>query len=223
MPPGGPRAKDNLGRVSSRLSLALFATACALFAVIGVIAISRISDDNSSGAAAVVHGPKSPFRGATMPPGVRAPDFKLIDQNGKPVTMGEYRGRPVVVTYLYTTCEETCPIAAQIIRGAMDDLGHDVPALAISVDPFRDTPASARAFLRKANMKGRLRWVLGKRRQLRPVWKGFAIQPQLRDVEHQALITLVDRNGFQRIGNGINQTTPEDLAHDIKLLESGKV
>ena len=210
--------------MSSRLSLALFAASCAVFAAIGVIAISQISvDSKEPEAAAVVHGPKSPFRGATMPEGVRAPDFKLTDENGKTVTMAQYRGKPVVVTYLYSNCVEACPVAAQMVRGALDDLGHDVPALAISVDPFRDTPATARRFLRRSKLTGRLRWVLGTRRELQPVWKGFAIQPQLRDVEHQALITLVDRNGFQRVGNGLNMTSPEDLAHDIKVLESGKV
>ena len=154
-----------------------------------------------------------------MPAGVRAPQFTLTDQDSKRVSMAEYRGKPVVVTYLYTHCKETCPIQAQMIRGALDDVGHDIPALAVSVDPFRDTPASAKAFNRKATMTGRLRWVLGTRRQLQPLYRGFAIQPQLRDSEHQSYITLVDRNGFQRVAVPVNQTSPEDLAHDIKVLE----
>jgi protein SCO1/2 len=203
--------------VSSRLALALFATTCALFAVIGVFAISRI--DAQSDSPAVVHSAKSPFRGGSMPPGVHAPDFTLTDQDGKRVSMAQYRGKPVVVTYLYTHCKETCPIQAQMIRGALDDLGHDIPALAVSVDPFRDTPASARAFNKKAKMTGRLRWVLGTRRQLQPLYRGFAIQPQLRDSEHQAYITLVDAKGLQRVAVAINQTSPEDLAHDIRVLE----
>jgi protein SCO1 len=203
--------------VSSRLALALFAATCALFAVIGVLAISRI--DAQSDSPAVVHSKDSPFRGGSMPPGIHAPEFTLTDQNGKRVSMAEYRGKPVVVTYLYTHCKETCPLQAQMIRGALDDLGHDIPALAISVDPFQDTPASARAFNRKAKMTGRLRWVLGQRRQLQPLYRGFAIQPQLRDSEHQAYITLVDRKGLQRVAVAINQTSPEDLAHDIRVLE----
>jgi protein SCO1 len=203
--------------VSSRLALALFATTCALFAVIGVFAISRISAQSDS--PAVVHTADSPFRGGSMPPGIHAPEFTLTDQNGKRVSMAAYRGKPVVVTYLYTHCKETCPLQAQMIRGALDDLGHDVPALAVSVDPFQDTQASARAFNRKAKMTGRLRWVLGTRRQLQPLYRGFAIQPQLRDSEHQAYITLVDRKGMQRVAVAINQTSPEDLAHDIGILE----
>jgi len=199
------------------LALALFATTCALFAVIGVFAISRISAQPDS--PQVVETADSPFRGGTLPAGVHAPEFTLSDQSGKRVSMAEYRGKPVVVTYTYTHCKETCPLQAQMIRGALDDLGHDIPALAISVDPFGDSRASARAFLAKQKMTGRMRYVLGTRRQLQPVWRGFAIQPQLRDSEHQAYITLVDKKGLQRVAVAINQTSPEDLAHDIKVLE----
>jgi protein SCO1/2 len=199
------------------LALALFATTCALFAVIGVLAISRISAQSDS--PQVVQTADSPFRGGTLPAGVHAPEFTLSDQNGQRVSMAEYRGKPVVVTYTYTHCKETCPLQAQMIRGALDDVGHDIPALAISVDPFGDSRASARAFLAKQKMTGRMRYVLGTRRQLQPVWRGFAIQPQLRDSEHQAYITLVDKKGLQRVAVAINQTSAEDLAHDIKVLE----
>ena len=64
--------------------------------------------------------------------------------------MRSLRGRPAVVTFLYTTCEDTCPIQAQTIRGALDQLGHDLPALAIAVDPPRDTPQRAKAFRRSS-------------------------------------------------------------------------
>jgi protein SCO1/2 len=202
--------------VTSRLALAIFAATCALVAVIGVALISNAGKADQP---AVVAAADSPFKGGTLPDGVRAPQFTLTDQDGRKVTMAEYRGKPVVVTYVYSHCKETCPIQAQMVRGALDDLGHDIPALAISVDPFRDTPASARAFLRRGDLDGRMRYVLGKRRQLQPVWRGFAIQPQLRDSEHQAYITLVDRKGLQRVAVPINQTSPEDLAHDIGVLE----
>ena len=213
----GSESKGTLGPVKSRLALALFATTCLLLAGLGVLLVSRVNQQ--ADAPAVAQTPDSPFRGGSMPAGVHAPDFSLTDQNGKPVSMAEYRGKNVVVTYLYTHCKETCPIQAAMIRGALDDLGHDIPALALSVDPFRDTKASARAFLARAKMSGRMRFVLGTRRQLQPLYRGFAIQPQLRDSEHQAYITLVDRRGFQRVAVALNQTSPEDLAHDMKVLE----
>jgi protein SCO1/2 len=133
--------------------------------------------------------------------------------------MDRFDGRPVIVTFLYTHCEESCPAQVQTIRGALDDLGHDVPALAVAVDPPNDTPASAKAFLAKQHMLGRMTFAVGSRAELRPAWKGFAIQPQTQQMEHQARMTLVDRRGFQRIGWPLGQATPEKLAHDVRLLE----
>jgi protein SCO1/2 len=159
------------------------------------------------------------FEGARMPEGLRAPDFRLRDQDGEPVSMRALRGKPVAVTFLYTHCRETCPAQAQTLRGALDLLGHDVPALAIAVDPPRDTADSARAFLVKQRAIGRIDFVLGSRAELRPLWKAFAIQPQSVTTEHQARFTLVDKRGFQRIGFPGAQATPERLAHDLRLLE----
>ena len=68
-------------------------------------------------------------------------------------------------------------------------------------------------------MTGRMDFVLGSRAQLRPVWKGYAIQPQTASEEHLARIVLVDKKGIQRIGFPLGQTTPERLAHDVRLLE----
>jgi protein SCO1/2 len=158
------------------------------------------------------------FEGGTMPPGVRAPDFRLTDERGREISMRQFRGRPVAVTFLYTTCEDTCPAQAQQIRGALDQLDRPVPALAIAVDPPRDTPARAREFLSKYDLAGRMRWVLGSRAQLEQVWRGFAIQEQLPDREHQARIVLVDAQGFQRVGFPADQATPERLAHDLREL-----
>ena len=158
------------------------------------------------------------FEGARMPAGVRAPDFTLRDQDGRQVSMRALRGKPVIVTFLYTTCDDTCPAQAQTVRGALDDLGEDVPALAIAVDPPRDTPERAKTFLGKARALGRIDFVLGTREQLEPLWKGFFIRPQSVSEEHQARFTLVDKKGFQRIGFPGDQATPETLAHDVRLL-----
>ena len=158
------------------------------------------------------------FEGGLIPEGVRAPDFALTDERGRPVTMRQFRGRPVAVTFLYTTCEDTCPTQAQQIRGALDQLDRPVPALAIAVDPPRDTPARAREFLDKYDLAGRMRWVLGTKAELERLWRGFAIQEQLPEREHQARIVLVDGDGFQRVGFPANQATPERLAHDLREL-----
>jgi protein SCO1 len=200
--------------VNARVLIALFLLA--VFALGATVLAAGGGDDEGEVASA-----GSRFEGAVMPEGVRAPDFKLRDQDGEPISMREFRGDPVIVTFLYTTCENTCPLQAQTIRGALDQLGHDVPAIAVAVDPPRDTPDRARAFLVEQRAIGRLDFVLGSRAELRRLWDGFAIRPQSVTQEHQARITLVDSRGYQRVGYPGSQATPERLAHDLRLLEGG--
>lgn len=162
--------------------------------------------------------PGTPFEGSLMPPNVPAPDFDLRNQDGKRVRMRDFRGKPAVVTFLYTTCEDTCPTEAHQIRGALDRLDEKVPALAIAVNPPDDTPERARRFLAEQRVTGRMDFVLGSRDQLRPVWKGFFIQPQTDEVEHMARMVLIDKRGNQRVGYPGQEATPERLAHDLKIL-----
>ena len=187
----------------------------AVFAL-GAIAFAASRRDADGDEPAATAG----FQGALMPEGVKAPDFNLTNQDGDTISMRSLRGSPVVVTFLYTTCEDTCPIQAQTVRGALDQLGHDVPAIAIAVDPPRDTPDRAKAFLAEQRALGRIDFVLGTRAALKPVWDGFFVRPQSVTEEHQARFTLVDAKGFQRIGYPGSEATPEALAHDLRLLEA---
>jgi protein SCO1/2 len=136
--------------------------------------------------------------------------------------MSDLRGVPAIVTFLYSNCEDSCPAQAQQVKGALNELGRDLPALAISVDPAGDTAQSARAFLSEQRMTGRMRFVLGTRRELRRVWRGYAVQPQLDDLDHSARIVLVDGDGVQRVGYPLGEVTPERLAHDLALLAAGR-
>ena len=199
--------------MNPRVALALGLVGAFALGAIVVAAASRDEGEAPSGDA-----PRS-FEGTTLPPRLRAPDFALRNQDGERVSMRALRGRAAIVTFLYTTCEDSCPGQAQQIKGGLDELGHDVPALAISVDPPGDSPARARRFLFDAGMTGRMDFVLGSRAQLEPLWRAYAIQPQSDDAEHQARIVLIDREGFQRVGYPLEQATPERIAHDLALLE----
>ena len=198
--------------MNPRIVLVLSLVCVAALAAVLLAASKRGADEEAPSAS-------RGFAGSPLPRGLRAPDFSLRDEQGKPLSLRRFRGRPVLVTFLYTTCEDSCPAQAQTVRGALDELGHDLPAVAIAVDPPTDTPRRARAFLAQQRALGRLRFALGSRDELRPVWRGFAIRPQSVTEEHQARFTLVDRRGFQRVGFPGERATPELLAHDLRLLE----
>ncbi len=201
--------------VNPRVLMAMVLVSASVFAAVMVAAAT------SGGDGAAPTAGERRFEGATLPRGVEAPRFRLRDQNGEQVAMQDFRGRPVIVTFLYTHCEETCPTQAQQVRSALDELGKDVPALAISVEPERDTEKSARAFLSEQRVLGRMKFVLGSRDELENVWNGFAVEPQRDDLEHSGRFVLVDPRGVQRVSFPVDQATPERLAHDLRLLADG--
>ena len=187
-----------------RLAITVVIACCAA----AIIAVVVASGSTGSGPQVIVqHG----FAGALRPPEIPPKDFALRDQDGDMASLHQYRGQPVILTFMYSTCQNTCPIMADQIRGAMNDLGHDVPALAVSVDPRNDTPLNAKRFL------------LGSRSELAPIWKAYGIQPQGSKFDHSAYVLLIDKRGRQRVGFPMSELTPEGLAHDVKVLQSEQI
>jgi protein SCO1 len=194
--------------VPSRLVLALSAlVVIAAAGVFGVWLGTRGDDAAATG-----------WQGSLRPPGTRLPDFELRDQDGETVTAAQLRGEPLVVTFIYSTCEDTCPGQVQSIRGALDDLGRDVSVIGVSVDPANDTPDRAKAFLLEQSMTGRMDFLLGSREELEPLWEAFGIAPQREGREHSAYTVVVDGAGRQRLGFPASQLTPSALAHDLARL-----
>jgi protein SCO1/2 len=194
-----------------RLALIVFAS-LAILAAAGVLVFARPDKSTPLGAAG--------FVGALAPSDVPPRDFSVRDEEGKQISLRQYRGQVVVLTFMYSTCQDTCPVTATQIRGALDQLGHDVPALAVSVDPVNDTPNHAQAFLvRRGLSAGRMHFLLGTRAQLAPIWHAYGIQPQGTGFDHTARVVVIDKRGRQRVAFPVEELTPEGLAHDIRKLE----
>jgi protein SCO1/2 len=76
--------------------------------------------------------------------------FRLIDQNGKPVSDADLKGKWQLVFFGYTHCPDTCPTALNEISLALDQLGvkrDEVEIVFITVDPERDTPEVMKAYV----------------------------------------------------------------------------
>ncbi len=180
---------------------------------------------STSGSNAMESGPTgaSGFDGAALPSGISAPTFLLRDQASAPASLAAYRGRVVIVAFLYSSCGSPCVVIAQQIRGALDELGRSVPVLVISADPAADTTTSVKRFLRQVSLSGRVRWLSGSPAQLRPVWHAFRVLPASAGraaFARTASVFLIDRRGMERVIFQLEQLTPEALSHDVrKLLE----
>jgi cytochrome oxidase Cu insertion factor (SCO1/SenC/PrrC family) len=113
------------------------------------------------------------------PARVTAFDFHLHDQDGRPASLADARGKVALLTFVYTDCRDVCPAAGATIAGALKRVGTDkAVAYALSVDPVGDSPARARDWLLRRGFTPRDgRYILGTRAQLRPVWLHYGIAP----------------------------------------------
>src|SRR5262245_63814707 len=73
-----------------------------------------------------------------------APAFSLTAQDGRRLSLNELHGKVVVVTFIYTSCADACPLLTAKMAALQDDLGNEfgpkIFFLSITVDPERDTP-----------------------------------------------------------------------------------
>jgi protein SCO1/2 len=138
------------------------------------------------------------------------------------------RGRPALVTFLYASCPDICPMTAAEIAGALDRLGDradQIDVVAVSVDPAGDTPAAVRRFLRRHGLEGRMRYVIGSEARLRPIWGAWYVAAQTAGAArstHSARVVLVDREGRQ--AGAYSAGLPisiDDLAADMRALIEG--
>lgn len=167
------------------------------------------------------------YAGATANPPKPAPPLKLDNSLGKPVNIDDYRGKAVLVTFIYDHCPDICPTIVSNLRVAQNELGSqakDMQVIAVSVDPKGDTPQTVKKFLADHLMTGRMEYLIGSRPQLEAVWRNWNIvsksDPSRKDpdaVEHSALIYGISGSGEITTLYPRN-FKPEQIVHDVPKL-----
>ena len=75
--------------------------------------------------------------------GKDAPDFTLSDPEGNPVSIGDFKGEEVLLTFGYTNCPDICPTTLSQLNAVTRKLGpggsEDLEVLFVTIDPERDT------------------------------------------------------------------------------------
>ena len=165
------------------------------------------------------------FLGTLAIPSKPAPPIQLRNYLGRPVTLAQYRGRAVLVTFLYTHCPDVCPLIASNLRVALNELGPQAAkaeVVAISVDPRGDTPASVASFLAAHEMTGRMQYLIGSSAELQRTGAAWSVGSK-RDVgkpefvAHSALIYGVSGSG-KLMTLYPASFEPSQIVHDVPKL-----
>lgn len=192
------------GRRPLRLAAAALVLACALPLAVAAPALPRI-------------GP--------------APQFTLTDQQNRPFSLRDVKGRVAVVTFLFTSCSDTCPVLTAKLVAVQRQLGADqasVQFVGITVDPLNDTPPVLKRYADAHSADPvRFRFLTGSFDQITDVSRRYAVffkQQKGGSVDHTFLTSIVDQQGTLRVQYlGWRFDTNEFLA-DIRslLAERGK-
>jgi protein SCO1 len=169
------------------------------------------------------------FAGTAASPSKPAPPLALEDSLGKQINLNRYRGKAVLVTFIYVHCPDVCPIIVGNLNTAQSELGpkaEDLQIIAVSADPKGDTPKAVEAFLKARRMTGRMEYLVGPRPRLERAWSDWSIvsraSPKKRNpdlVEHSALIYGISAGGKLTTLYPAN-FKPAQIVHDVPILAS---
>jgi protein SCO1/2 len=169
----------------------------------------------------------SGYDGTLALPAKQAPTIDLRNYQGQRVTLSQYRGKAVLVTFLYANCPDICPLIASNLRVTLNLLGRQAAheqVIAVSVDPRGDTPAAVAHFVSDHEMTGRMQYLIGSASERARTWSAWGVgsvreagQPQL--VSHSALVYGVSASGRLTTVYPSN-FEPREIAHDVPKLAS---
>jgi protein SCO1 len=150
------------------------------------------------------HNPKGDARLAKIGP---APDINLTDQTGQAFSLAAQRGKVIVVTFIYASCADTCPLLTAKMIGVRKKLGQDfgtrVQFVSVSVDPERDTAEVLRQYAKahSANVPGWF-FLTGSSAQIQDVTRRYGVFVKKQDrgeVDHTFLTSIIDGSGTLRV------------------------
>ncbi|HEX8904458.1 MAG TPA: SCO family protein [Longimicrobiaceae bacterium] len=114
------------------------------------------------------------FHGTTYDTVAPAADFRLADQDGRPVTLASFRGRPLLLFFGYTRCADFCPQTLGRLSRAVAAAGgdaEDARILLVTVDPAHDTPAVLKRYV--ARFGPHVLGATGDSAALAAAWQGY--------------------------------------------------
>ena len=129
--------------------------------------------------------------------------FRLLDQDGKPITDQDLKGKPFLVFFGFTRCPEVCPTTLFDVSEVMRSLGPDADrtaALFVTVDPERDTAAALKDYL--ASFDPHLHGLTGDPAALAAIAKAYRVYYKKvpldggdYTMDHTAIVYLMDKEG----------------------------
>jgi protein SCO1 len=169
------------------------------------------------------------FHGSVIQDTYPAPDFRLIDNQGRQFQLTQQHGKVVLIFFGFTNCSDICPTTMADFKQISQRLGKDagkVDFVFITVDPDRDTPQITAQYV--AQFDPAFYGLSGTEQELKPVWEGYGVYRKLNrqnpadtsyEVEHSTQIYAIDPSGNLRLTFSYG-TSIDNMLQDVRYLIS---
>ena len=133
-----------------------------------------------------------------------APNVKLTNQFGQPMSLSQFRGKAVLLGFVDSECTTVCPLTTLAMLQAKQMLGKagdDVQLLGIDANPDAIATSNVLAYSRVHNMVNRWDFLTGSLPQLKTAWKSFNIYAKVvgDQIDHTPALYVIDPQGRERM------------------------
>ena len=159
----------------------------------------------------------------------QAPAFRLTTQDGSPLALGDLKGKVLLVSFIFTTCNGSCPATTHRLGQVQQALkeggllkGGRVRLLSITLDPVRDTPEVLRRYLKLYDADpASWTFLTGPPERVKQViaaWGMWAKPAPGGQLDHPSRVFLVDREGRVREIYNLGFLKTKWVVEDVKSL-----
>jgi cytochrome oxidase Cu insertion factor (SCO1/SenC/PrrC family) len=184
----------------------------ALVGAAGLLTLAACGASHSGSAASAGQVSPAMARAAAQNPdldtgsslqGAAAPNFRLTNQFGQPVSLSDFRGKVVILAFTDSECTTICPLTTASMVEARELLGHagdQVQLLGVDANPEATSRADVMSYSRSHAMVNQWGFLTGSPAQLRAVWKAYHVYVQIEkgDIDHTPALYVIDQRGRER-------------------------
>ena len=132
-----------------------------------------------------------------------APDITLVNQFGQPMSLSQFRGKVVMLSFEDSECTTVCPLTTASMLEAKQLLGaagNQVQLLGVDANPTATSVADVLAYSRVHGMVNQWDFLTGSSAQLKAVWNAYhiAVQIEQGQIDHTPALFVIDQRGREQ-------------------------
>ena len=129
-----------------------------------------------------------------------APEVNLVNQFGQPMSLSQFHGRVVMLSFEDSECTTVCPLTTQsmvLAKELLGKAGSSVQLLGVDANPDAIKVSDVMAYSRVHGMINQWDFLTGSLVQLKSVWKAYnvAVQIEAGQIDHTPALYVIDQQG----------------------------